>query len=384
VTPTADPRRWAWVVVDLAAIAGNVGVLIETVAPAAVWAVVKADGYGHGAAAVARRALEAGAEGLCVALVQEGVALRQAGIVAPALVLAEQPEAQLDELVRWHLSATAYTPQFLDALAAAARDGASGSVAVHVKVDTGMHRVGADPGDVVDLVRALVAQPELQWAGLWTHLARADQPTAATTDTQLERLAAVEAELRAAGLPPPLVHAANSAGGLVWPAARRDLVRAGIAVYGIAPGVELRDACAELEPALSLKARVSHVRRVAAGEGISYGHATVTTTETTIATVPIGYADGVPRRLSAVGGEVLVHGQRRPLAGVVTMDQLMVDCGDLPVAVGDEVVLIGAQGRRRITADEWADALGTIAYEIVCGISSRVPRLYRDDDTEPA
>jgi alanine racemase len=384
VTPTADPRRWAWVDVDLAAVARNVGVLIETVAPAALWAVVKADAYGHGAAAVARRALEAGAEGLCVALVQEGVALRQAGIVAPVLVLAEQPEAQLDELVRWHLSATAYTTGFVEALAAAAREGAGGSVAVHVKVDTGMHRVGAAPEDVLDIVRALVAQPELQWAGLWTHLARADEPAAPTTAAQLERLAAVEAELRAAGLPPPLVHAANSAGGLAWPPSRRDLVRAGIAIYGIAPGPELREACAELEPALALKARVSHVRRVAAGEGISYGHATVTDAETTIATVPIGYADGVPRRLSAVGGEVLVRGRRCPLAGVVTMDQLMVDCGDLAVAVGDEVVLLGGQGGQRITADDWAGALGTIAYEVVCAISSRVPRLYRDDDSEPA
>jgi alanine racemase len=384
VTPIADPRRWAWVDVDLAAIARNVGVLIETVAPAAVWAVVKADGYGHGAAAVARRALEAGAEGLCVALVQEGVALRQAGIVAPVLVLAEQPESQLDELVRWHLSATVYTTRFVDALAAAAREGAGGSLPVHVKVDTGMHRVGASPDEVVEVVRTLVAQPELQWTGLWTHLARADEPAAPTTGIQLDRLAAVEARLQEEGLPPPLVHAANSAGGLAWPAARRDLVRAGIAVYGIAPGPALRGVCVELEPALSLKARVSHARRVAAGEGISYGHATVTDTETTIATVPIGYADGVPRRLSAVGGEVLVRGRRCPLAGVVTMDQLMVDCGDHAVAVGDEVVLIGRQGSERITADDWAGALGTIAYEIVCGISSRVPRLYRDDDTEPA
>jgi alanine racemase len=384
VIPPADPRRWAWVEVDLAAIARNVGVLIETVAPASLWAVVKADGYGHGAATVARTALEAGAEGLCVAFVQEGAALRQAGIVAPVIVLAEQPEVQLDELVRWHLAATAYTTSYLDALASAVRDAGAARLPVHVKVDTGMHRVGAAPDEVVDLVRRLVALPELQWAGLCTHLARADEPEAPTTETQLTLLAGVEAELRTAGFTPPRVHVANSAGGLAWPAARRDFVRAGIAVYGIAPGPGVAHLCKELEPALSLRARVSHVTRVAAGEGISYGHVTVTAAETTIATVPIGYADGVPRRLSAVGGQVLVHGRRWPIAGVVTMDQLMIDCRDEPVAVGDEVVLIGAQGGERITADDWAEALGTIAYEIVCGIGARVPRLYRNDESEPA
>jgi alanine racemase len=311
------------------------------------------------------------------------VALRQAGIVAPVLVLSEQPPEQLDEIVRWHLAATAYTVPYLGALAEAVREASGPTIAVHVKVDTGMHRVGADPQEVPDLVRALLALPELQWAGLWTHLARADQPDERTTAVQLARLEAVEDELTAAGLVPPLVHVANSAGGLAWPAARRDVVRAGIAVYGIAPGPALRGACAELEPALSLKARIGHVRQVGAGEGISYGHATVTAAATTIATVPIGYADGVPRRLSGTGS-ALVHGRRCPIAGVVTMDQLMLDCGDLPVVAGDEVVLIGAQGGERITADDWADALGTIAYEIVCGISSRVPRVYRDDESEPA
>jgi alanine racemase len=384
VIPPADPRRWAWVEVDLAAIGRNVGVLIETVAPAAVWAVVKADGYGHGAAPVARTALEAGAEGLCVALVQEGAALRQAGIVAPVLLLAEQPESQLDELVRWHLGATAYTPSYLDALAGAVRNAGGATLPVHVKVDTGMHRVGAVPGEVVELVRRLLALPELQWAGLCTHLARADEPEAPTTEDQLTLLGAVEADLRRAGLTPPRVHVANSAGGLAWPAARRDFVRAGIAVYGIAPGPGVAELCKELEPALSLRARVSHVTRVAAGEGISYGHATVTTEETTIATVPIGYADGVPRRLSEVGGEVLLHGRRWPIAGVVTMDQLMLDCGDEAVAVGEEVVLIGTQGRERISADAWAEALGTISYEVVCGIGARLPRLYRNDESEPA
>ncbi len=268
--PLADPRRQAWVEVDLGAIAANVGVLAETVAPAALWVVVKADGYGHGAAPVARAALEAGAEGLCVALVQEGVALRQAGILAPVLVLSEQPEDQLDELVRWRLTATVYSLDHLEALAHEAREAGGATVRVHLKVDTGMHRVGARTDELVPLVQALLARPELRWEGLWTHLARADETRVSTTVTQLARLDAAIGVMQEAGYPPPLVHAANSAGALgAGPAARRDMVRSGIAVYGIPPGPEVAAECAELQPALSLRACVTHVQRVPPGEGIS-------------------------------------------------------------------------------------------------------------------
>ncbi|HEY8093875.1 MAG TPA: alanine racemase [Acidimicrobiales bacterium] len=371
--------------VDLGAIAANVGVLAETVAPSALWVVVKADGYGHGAAPVARAALEAGADGLCVAFVQEGAALRQAGILGPILVLSEQPVSQLQELVRWHLAATAYSASYLDALAEEARESGGPTVRVHVKVDTGMHRVGAPPSEVVPLVQALVAHPELRWDGLWTHLARADEVHDPMTVTQLAMLDEAATALETAGYPPPIVHAANSAGALAWgPAARRDLVRAGIAVYGIAPSAEVAPMCGALEPALALKARVSHVQRVAAGEGVSYGHQVILARDANIATLPLGYADGVPRRLPSVGGEVLLGGRRRPIAGVVTMDQLMIDCGDDDVVPGDEAVLIGAQGSERITADDWASALGTIAYEVVCGLSPRLPRIYRGEEPEPA
>ena len=365
--PLADPRRQAWVEVDLGAIAANVGVLAETVAPAALWVVVKADGYGHGAAPVARAALEAGAEGLCVALVQEGVALRQAGILAPVLVLSEQPEDQLDELVRWQ----AHGDRVLARLpGGAGQRGPGGRWRDRAGPPQGGHRhaPGAARGtdELVPLVQALLARPELRWEGLWTHLARADETRVSTTVTQLARLDAAIGVLQEAGYPPPLVHAANSAGALAWgPAARRDMVRAGIAVYGIPPGPEVAAECAELQPALSLRASVSHVQRVPAGEGISYGHRLVLDRETTIATLPLGYADGVPRRLGDRGGEVLLGGRRRPIAGTVTMDQLMVDCGDDFVAPGDEAVLIGVQGGEEITASEWAERLETIAYEVV-------------------
>jgi alanine racemase len=194
---------------------------------------------------------------------------------------------------------------------------------------------------------------------------------------QLDRLDGVLEELRAAGVEPRLVHAGNSAAALAHRRARRSLVRCGIATYGIPPSPAMGRWCATLRPALRLTAEVSYVRRVPAGDGVSYGLRWRAPRETVVATVPIGYADGVPRRFFACGGEVLVAGARRPLAGVVTMDQLLVDCGpDSAVRPGDEVVLIGSQGDDEITAEEWAARLGTIAYEITCGIGARVPRAY--------
>jgi alanine racemase len=237
-----------------------------------------------------------------------------------------------------------------------------------------MRRVGAPPHEAADLACAVAASPAAELAGVFTHLAVADEPDHPFTARQLDRFDAALAAIAAAGLRPPLVHAANSAGALAHPRARHDLVRAGIAIYGLRPGPGVGHLCSDLRPALSLRARVSQVKRVAAGEGISYGLRHTFARDTTVATLPLGYADGVPRRLFAAGGAVLLGGRRRPIAGVVTMDQLMVDCGDDPVGVGDEAVLIGAQGMESITADAWAEALGTINYEIVCGISARVER----------
>jgi alanine racemase len=384
VTESDLSARWAWVDVDLDAIRHNVELLRANVAPSALWAVVKAGGYGHGAADVAFAALEAGAQGLCVALVHEGVELRDAGVDAPILLLSEQPIGAVDDIIRYRLMATVYTTPFIEALASAALDRGVDGVPVHLKIDTGMQRVGAQIEVVADVVATIAARtPELRLVGVYTHLAMADQPDEEFTAIQLARF-----DDALATLPPlsgVLVHAANSAGALAHPDARRSFVRAGIAVYGISPGHGVDSLCDELRPALSLKARVSFVKRVAAGSGISYGQRHTFVNDTIVATVPIGYADGVPRRLFEVGGEVLIGGRRRPIVGVVTMDQLMVDCGsavdddgDDAVAVGDEVVLIGEQdgpdGPRRIRAEDWADLLGTIGYEIVCGIGRRVPR----------
>lgn len=373
-----EPGRWAWAEIDTDAIAHNVAVVARTVAPSRVWAVVKADGYGHGAVAAARAALAGGATGLAVALVQEGIELRDAGLHdPPILVLSPQPEEQFAAMVAARLTPTLATAAGIEAFGRAATAAGAEVAAVHLKFDTGMRRVGAEPDAVGSLVDALARTPVLRLEGVFTHLAVADEPDHPFTAEQLERFDEVLAELGRRGVVPELVHAANSAGALAHPAARRDLVRVGIAAYGIEPSPAVAHLCAELRPALRLVARVSHVKRVGAGEGISYGLRHRTEAPTTIATVPIGYADGVPRRLSGLGGEVLLGGARRPIVGVVTMDQLMVDCGDAPVAVGDEVVLLGRQGEQVIRPEEWAARLGTIPYEIVCALARRIRRATR-------
>jgi alanine racemase len=368
--------RATWVEIDLGAVRDNVAELARIAAPAEVMAVVKADGYGHGAVPIARAALDAGATWLGVALVEEGVALREAGIDAPVLVLSEPPEVAAPAVVAHRLTPVVYTSEGIDALAKAVVEQGSGvPLPVHLKVDTGMHRVGVSPEAAVALARRMEHRTELHLGGVCTHLAVADEVEDPYTREQLAAFADVLAGLEAAGLRPPVVHAANSAGLLAFPEARFDLVRAGIAVYGVAPAPDLADH-AVLRPALALKARVSHVKTLPAGARLSYGLRYRMPAAGKVATVPIGYADGVPRNLAAVGGEVVVRGRRRPIAGTVTMDQLMIDAGDDPVEVGDEVVLIGRQGDAEVTAAEWAERLGTIPYEIVCGIGPRAPRNY--------
>jgi len=239
-----------------------------------------------------------------------------------------------------------------------------------------MHRVGAAHADAVALARAVAERPDLRLEGLWTHFAVADDPALAFTAVQEGRFRAAVDELAGAGIRPPLLHACNSAGALAHPAAHHDLVRCGIAVYGVAPSPILAGAV-DLRPVLSLRARVSYVKEVAAGEGLSYGLRYRVPRPSIVATVPIGYADGVPWRLGVAGGAVLIGGRRRPIAGSVTMDQILVDCGDdRSVAPGDEVVLLGRQGDESIDAWEWAGKVGTIAYDILCGIGPRVPKRY--------
>jgi len=368
-------HRPVWAEVDLGALRWNIETLASSAAPAVLLAVVKADGYGHGAVPAARAAVEAGAAWLGVALVEEGAALRDAGIDAPIMLLSEPPEEAASVVVERGLTPVVYTSGGIAALAGAVAHHGGPPHAVHLKVDTGMHRVGCAPEAALGLAKEVEGYGDLVLEGVLTHLAAADEPDHPYTSEQLARFDDVVGAVTGAVGPVRLVHAANSAGALAVPDSRHDLVRVGIAAYGIEPAPALRGVVA-LRPVLALKARVSFVKDVEAGTSVSYGLHYATSSQVRLATVPIGYADGVPRNLGIAGGEVLVRGRRRRIAGAVTMDQLVVDCGDDLVDVGDEVVLLGVQGGEEITAGEWAERLGTIAYEIVCGIGPRVPRRY--------
>jgi alanine racemase len=373
-------------VIDLDAIRHNLGILkpeaVTDESPsdptpkprrAKVMAVVKANGYGHGAVPVARAALEAGVGWLGVALVEEGIELRDAGIGSRILVLTEFPPGSEKEAVEAGLTPSLYSEDGLHRLAEAA--GAVGrQVAVHVKVDTGMHRVGLDPAQTEKFVSKVI-DSGLDLEGVWTHFAVADETQNPATQLQLSRFHSVLAGLEANGMRPRVVHAANSAATMTLPDTHLDLVRIGIAMYGLSPGPDLAGQAAVLRPAMSWRSVVSMARRVRAGEGVSYGLRYAPERDSNIATIPVGYADGYSRLLSNKG-EVLIRGRRYPVAGTVTMDQIMVDCGDDAVEPGDEVVLIGRQGDAQVTADELAEWIGTINYEVVCGISPRVPREY--------
>lgn len=369
--------RWGWAEVHTGLIQHNVAIVAERVAPAKVWAVVKANAYGHGAVPVAQAAIQAGAQGLCVAIVDEGVALRRAGATCPILILSEQPPEMNDFIVGYELTPTVSTTRGAATLAAAA-SAADKKVAVHIKIDTGMHRMGVSPAESLQLAKFISSFDSLSIEGVYTHFAVADEPEHPANKKQLDVFVSCLDTFAAAGIAPSLVHAANSAAALSMPDSRFSMVRLGIGMYGLLPGPGVAEHCAGLIPALSLKAKITAVRWVDEGEAVSYGLRTPLKKSSLIATVPLGYADGVPRTLSTTDIRVLVNGIPRRIAGTVTMDQLMIDCEqDSSVTVGDEVVLIGKQGDARVSADEWANALGTIGYEIVCGIGPRVPRRYQ-------
>lgn len=349
--------------IDLGAVAHNVAAFRELIAPSAVCTVVKADAYGHGDVPVATTALDAGADVLAVALVEEGIRLREAGIGAPILILSEPPVSAAVDIANWELTPTVYTVDFLRAL------GALGTHHdVHLKVDTGMHRVGAAPGAVAALVEEIRSLPSLGLAALWTHFSVADE------DAEYTRSQIAIFDEVAMRHEPLSTHLANTAGAVLFPEARRNMCRIGIGTYGLHPCPDTAEKIT-LRPAMRLITHVSHVQRVAAGERPSYGRVRPLERDSTVVTVPVGYADGVARALTR-DGAALIGGVRHPLAGTVTMDQIVVDVGDATPDVGDEVVLLGRQGEEEISADEWANHLGTISYEVVCSIGPRVPRRY--------
>jgi alanine racemase len=349
--------------IDLGAIRRNVAGFIQLLAPSQVCVVVKADAYGHGDAPVAEAALDAGAPWLAVALVEEGIRLREAGIEAPILILSEPEPRSAPDVAAWGLTPTVYSIAFVDALAAT-----GSSFDAHVKVDTGMHRVGVAPRLLDDLMAAVRSTSSMTVAALWTHLPVADEDPEYTS-RQIEAFDEAVSEHEV-----PMIHLANTAGAALFPEARRSMCRIGLGTYGLHPCAATLGII-DLEPAMRVVSHVSHVQRLEAGARPSYGRTKPLADDSTVATVPMGYADGYPRGLSEAG-RALIGGASFPLAGTVTMDQIVVDVGDADVGIGDEVVLLGRQDEGEVTADEWAGLLHTISYEIVCDIGPRVPRRY--------
>jgi alanine racemase len=370
-------ERPTWVEVDLGAITRNVAALRAQAATDRLMAVVKADGYGQGMVPAARAALAGGAEWLAVALVEEGAALRQAGVTAPVLVMAEPPETAVAALVEAGLTPAVYTPRFVAALDAYVRDTRRDPVAVHLKLDTGMRRVGVPQADWEDALTRVRDASGLRFEGLWSHYAVADEPDhpfIAHQSKEFRRALDLAASL---SITPDIVHLANSAATLHLHDEHHDMVRPGLAVYGLEPAPGMAGPT-PLEPALSWWSRLALVKHLAAGEAVSYGLVWTAERDTVVGTVPAGYADGVVRALTDCG-EAVVGGQRVPYAGRVCMDQFLVDLGTVPAEAGDEVCLIGRQGDASVTADDWAAWLSTINYEIVCGIGRRAPRVYLGD-----
>jgi alanine racemase len=362
-------------IIDLDALEHNFKEVLRRINGRRVLAVVKAGAYGHGAVEISRRLLGVGADMLGVALVEEGRELRDAGIDAPILVMGALFPEQAGAAVSLRLTTTVFTLAGARALSdAAVKLGLKASV--HVKIDTGMGRIGIAPEEAPRLIAEMRGLPGVEVRGLMTHFADADLCDKRFASHQMERFEKLLKTLDADGISVPERHAANSAAVLDFPGALFTMVRPGLMLYGYNP-LEQGAGAADLRPVLSLMTRIAFLKKAPVGVPISYGRTFTTKRESLIATLPIGYADGFSRSLSNKA-EVLVRGMRAPLVGRVCMDMCMVDVTDVPGAgEGDDVVLIGSQGKERITADEIAAKTGTIAYEVLCGISSRVPRLYQ-------
>ncbi len=377
-----------WAEIDLDAYAHNIRELRRiTRPPARLMAVVKANGYGHGAVEVAREALQNGAQYLGVARINEAIALRQAGLEAPILIFGYSPPDLAPMLIDFELAQTVYSLSAASALSEqATRRGKK--INIHLKVDSGMGRLGfllpaisGTPDDIptqnpVPEIEAISRLPGLTVEGIFTHFATADSADKSYAGLQLDRFMDLLNRLQKNGLEPPIKHAANSAALIEMPASHLDMVRPGIATYGLHPSDETNKCIVDLKPVMKLKSKIIHLKKVPSGFNISYGITFQTKTKTTIATVPVGYADGFNRLLSS-RGQMLVHGQRVPIVGRVCMDLTMLDVGGISgVEIEDEVVVFGQQVNETISADEIASSLDTINYEIVSTITGRVPRVY--------
>ncbi|MBW1729494.1 MAG: alanine racemase [Deltaproteobacteria bacterium] len=370
--------RAAWIEVSLSAIKENIRAFKSILSQdSEIMGIVKAEAYGHGAAEVAGALREEGIKRFGVALVQEGVELRERGFDEPILILGYTPEEDFPLALRYGLTLTLYNlsqARALDRYAAEAGKPAK----AHIKVDTGMGRIGFQPEKTaVETIVQIAGLPNVALEGIFSHLAWADNQESDFTDLQFGRFQRFIADLAQAGVRFPFKHIANSAATINFPHMHLDLVRIGISLYGLYPDTQMAiNPKIELHPAMQVKATLVHVKEVPPGTPLSYGCTFTTQRRSLIGTVPMGYADGVPRVLSNKGG-VLIRGRRCPIVGRVCMDQFMVDLTDLrTAAVGDEVVFLGSQGKENITADEIAEKAGTISYEIVTRMSDRLPRRY--------
>ncbi len=366
-----------WAEINLSALAHNLGEVRRLVgSDTEIAAVVKANAYGHGLVEAARTFLSAGADRLAVARVEEGLALRAAGIDAEILVMGFSPPFLYDAALEHRLTLTVFDPNLAEVLSDTAgrrRDTAR----VHLELDTGMGRLGIPVDrDVYRRVASIAFLPHLEIEGLYTHFANADRADKTHAQQQLVAFVEVVCSLGQDGIDIPLLHAANSAALIDLPESRLNMVRPGIMLYGLYPSAEVDREQVDLRPAMTLKAQVGFVKRVPAGFCVSYGSTYTTPAPTVLATVPCGYGDGYSRRLSN-RGTVLIHGKRAPVVGRVCMDYIVVDVGHIPdVVVGDEVVIFGRQGESELHVDEVASLLDTINYEVVCAVSARVPRVY--------
>ena len=377
-----------WAEINLEAYAHNIRELKRlTRPPARLMAVVKANGYGHGAVEVAREALQNGAQYLGVARINEAIPLREAGLEVPILIFGYSPPDLAPVLMDYELTQTVYSLSTASALSEqATRKGKK--INIHLKVDSGMGRLGfllettnGNPHDNAAQnpareIEAITRLPGLTVEGIFTHFATADSADKSYADLQLDRFMDLLNRLQREGLEPPLRHAANSGALIDMPGSHLDMVRPGIATYGLYPSNEVNKRIVDLKPVMTLKSKIIHLKRVAPGFNISYGITFQTKNHTTIATVPVGYADGFNRLLSS-RGHMLIHGRRVPIVGRVCMDLTMLDVGGISeVALEDEVVVFGEQGNEAVTADKIASSLDTINYEVVSTITGRVPRVY--------
>jgi alanine racemase len=364
--------------VNLAALRHNLRV-VQRLTGRPVWSVLKADGYGHGAKAVARTLERAGSQGICVALLEEALELRAAGIRLPLLVMGGYFGNAWGEVLRHGLTPVIHDPGQIEDLAGEIRYAGADPVGVHVKVDTGMGRLGVMPRALADIGRLLTRHPEVRFDGLMTHFACADAGDPASLEAQMDRFDEATAALAALGLRPTVRHAANSAALMQSERAYLDLVRPGVALFGVEPRPGL---CPELRPVMTVRTQVVSLRELAPGQSVGYGGSWTASRSSVIATIPMGYADGLSRLLSN-RGSVLVRGKRAPLVGNVSMDLTTVDVTEVPgVKLGDEVVVLGPQrgplGEDRLTASEIAERMQTIPWEVLTSISRRVPRFYRE------